>query len=52
MIENKEKDFYDHKDTNWGYPNFIPWKDVIDPEKGYIKDDMITLEVLFIVFVA
>lgn len=23
----------------------MPWNDVLDPEKGYIKDDTITLEV-------
>ncbi|XP_078583295.1 uncharacterized protein LOC144866000 [Branchiostoma floridae x Branchiostoma japonicum] len=29
---------------NWGFPKFLPWDDVCDPQKGYIKDDKIILE--------
>ncbi|CAG0888119.1 unnamed protein product [Darwinula stevensoni] len=33
------------KENDWGFSHFISWSDVCDPEKGYIKDDSITLEV-------
>ncbi|CAH2000333.1 unnamed protein product [Acanthoscelides obtectus] len=32
------------KEYNWGYTEFKTWNDVLNPEKGYIKDDIITLE--------
>ncbi|XP_071625483.1 speckle-type POZ protein-like [Temnothorax longispinosus] len=28
----------------WGYSNFMTWQDVLDPDRGFIKDDSITLE--------
>ncbi|XP_022916946.1 ubiquitin carboxyl-terminal hydrolase 7 isoform X1 [Onthophagus taurus] len=33
------------KENDWGFSHFMSWNDVLDPEKGYIKDDTITLEV-------
>ena len=33
------------KENDWGFSHFLSWNDVLDPEKGYIKDDAITLEV-------
>ncbi|XP_013142976.1 PREDICTED: ubiquitin carboxyl-terminal hydrolase 7 [Papilio polytes] len=33
------------KENDWGFSHFMSWSDVLDPEKGYIKDDSITLEV-------
>ncbi|XP_071522080.1 ubiquitin carboxyl-terminal hydrolase 7 isoform X1 [Panulirus ornatus] len=33
------------KENDWGFSHFMGWNDVLDPEKGYIKDDTITLEV-------
>lgn len=33
------------KENDWGFSHFLSWNDVLDPEKGYIKDDSITLEV-------
>ncbi|CAH0563456.1 unnamed protein product [Brassicogethes aeneus] len=33
------------KENDWGFSHFMAWNDVLDPEKGYIKDDSITLEV-------
>ncbi|XP_014235523.1 ubiquitin carboxyl-terminal hydrolase 7 [Trichogramma pretiosum] len=33
------------KENDWGFSHFMTWQDVLDPEKGYIKDDTITLEV-------
>ncbi|KAI8487233.1 hypothetical protein Bbelb_350310 [Branchiostoma belcheri] len=31
-------------DGDWGYPKFIPWHEVCDPQKGYIKNNKIILE--------
>ncbi|KAF7994192.1 hypothetical protein HCN44_011461 [Aphidius gifuensis] len=36
--------FY-NKENDWGFSHFMLWSDVLDPDKGYIKDDKITLEV-------
>lgn len=33
------------KENDWGFSHFMSWNDVLDPEKGYVKDDTITLEV-------
>ncbi|KAK2192630.1 hypothetical protein NP493_27g01010 [Ridgeia piscesae] len=33
------------KENDWGYSHFISWADLMDSEKGYVKDDSITLEV-------
>ncbi|XP_075231892.1 ubiquitin-specific protease 7 isoform X3 [Lycorma delicatula] len=33
------------KENDWGFSHFMAWADVLDPDKGYIKDDCITLEV-------
>lgn len=33
------------KENDWGFSNFMPWSDMTDPSKGYIKDDSIILEV-------
>ncbi|XP_063543803.1 uncharacterized protein LOC134752142 [Cydia strobilella] len=33
------------KKNGWGFPDFMKWDDVLDPERGYIKDDAITVEV-------
>jgi ubiquitin carboxyl-terminal hydrolase 7 len=33
------------KENDWGFSHFMSWQDVLDPEKGFIKDDSITLEV-------
>ncbi|XP_078613587.1 uncharacterized protein LOC144883162 [Branchiostoma floridae x Branchiostoma japonicum] len=35
--------FYGESD-NWGFPDFMPWDEVCDPLKGYIKDDTVILE--------
>lgn len=36
---------FNSKENDWGFSHFMAWNDVLDPEKGYIKDDAITLEV-------
>lgn len=33
------------KENDWGFSHFHNWSDIVDPEKGWIKDDSITLEV-------
>lgn len=33
------------KENDWGFSHFMAWNDVSDPEKGFIKDDSIILEV-------
>ncbi|ELT89456.1 hypothetical protein CAPTEDRAFT_149911 [Capitella teleta] len=33
------------KENDWGFSHFISWNDLLDPERGYIKDDSVTLEV-------
>lgn len=33
------------KENDWGFSHFMSWQDVLDPEKGFIKDDTIVLEV-------
>ncbi|KAJ9600814.1 hypothetical protein L9F63_001026, partial [Diploptera punctata] len=33
------------KENDWGFSHFMSWQDVLDPEKGFIKEDSITLEV-------
>lgn len=33
------------KENDWGFSHFISWNDLLDPEKGYVKDDRVTLEV-------
>ncbi|XP_039289930.1 ubiquitin carboxyl-terminal hydrolase 7 isoform X2 [Nilaparvata lugens] len=36
--------FY-YKENDWGFSHFMTWSEVMDPDKGYIEDDAITLEV-------
>jgi ubiquitin carboxyl-terminal hydrolase 7 len=33
------------RENDWGFSHFMTWQDVIDAEKGFIKDDSIALEV-------
>lgn len=33
------------KENDWGFSHFMAWNDILDPEKGFIKDDTIILEV-------
>ncbi|KAK3090560.1 hypothetical protein FSP39_012693 [Pinctada imbricata] len=33
------------KENDWGYSHFMAWNDMMDPSKGFVKDDKITLEV-------
>lgn len=33
------------KENDWGFSHYMNWPDVMDPEKGFIKDDKVTFEV-------
>ena len=33
------------KENDWGFSHYMTWNEVLDPEKGYIKDDCVTFEV-------
>lgn len=33
------------KENDWGFSHFLSWADISDPEKGFLKDDTIILEV-------
>ena len=34
-----------HKENDWGFSNFMFMNEILDPSKGYVKDDCIILEV-------
>lgn len=38
------------KENDWGFSHFMTWQDVLDPDRGFIKDDSITLEVCNIIY--
>ncbi|XP_053388715.1 ubiquitin carboxyl-terminal hydrolase 7-like [Mercenaria mercenaria] len=33
------------KENDWGYSNFLPWNELLDPDKGFFKDDKVILQV-------
>ena len=33
------------KENDWGFSQYLTWADLVDPDKGYIKDDSVTFEV-------
>ncbi|XP_050346295.1 ubiquitin carboxyl-terminal hydrolase 7-like isoform X1 [Nymphalis io] len=35
---------YHCKEDDWGFAHFISWKNLIDPDNGFVKDDSITIE--------
>lgn len=45
MILSEIQHLFYSKENDWGFSHFMTWQDVLDPEKGFIKDDSITLEV-------
>ncbi|XP_021358377.1 ubiquitin carboxyl-terminal hydrolase 7-like isoform X1 [Mizuhopecten yessoensis] len=36
--------FY-NKENDWGYSHFMAWNELMDPSRGFVKDDKISLEV-------
>lgn len=50
--QQKEKDFtrkishlFYSKENDWGFSHYMSWSEVVDAEKGFIKDDSVTFEV-------
>ncbi|XP_063362143.1 ubiquitin carboxyl-terminal hydrolase 7-like isoform X2 [Cydia amplana] len=35
---------YHCKEDDWGFGHFISWKDLLNPDNGFVKDDSITIE--------
>jgi len=33
------------KENDWGFSHYMSWNEVLDPEKGYVKDDAVIFEV-------
>jgi ubiquitin carboxyl-terminal hydrolase 7 len=33
------------KENDWGFSHYMSWHEVVDPEKGFLKDDSVTFEV-------
>ncbi|XP_014681204.1 PREDICTED: ubiquitin carboxyl-terminal hydrolase 7-like [Priapulus caudatus] len=44
-FQRKIQHLFYSKENDWGFSHFVPWSDVLDTDKGYVKDDTITLEV-------
>ncbi|XP_071578519.1 uncharacterized protein [Temnothorax nylanderi] len=44
-FSRKIKHLFNSKESDWGFKHFITWQDVLDPDKGFIKDISITFEV-------
>jgi len=44
-FQRKIQHLFYSKENDWGYSHFIPWNELLDPEKGFCKDDKITLQV-------
>ncbi|GMR54646.1 hypothetical protein PMAYCL1PPCAC_24841, partial [Pristionchus mayeri] len=38
---------YKYDTDNWGYSHIVKWSDLVDREKGFIKDGKITVEIYF-----
>ncbi|CAG2105168.1 unnamed protein product, partial [Medioppia subpectinata] len=44
-IPRKIQHIFYSKENDWGFSHFLGWNDILDVEKGHIKDDAIILEV-------
>lgn len=44
-INRKITHVFYSKENDWGFSHFVGWSEISDPEKGYVKDDTIILEV-------
>lgn len=45
LLTRKIQHAFYSKENDWGFSHFAAWNDILDPEKGYVKDDSIILEV-------
>lgn len=41
----KIKHLFYSKENDWGFSHFLAWNELVDPDKGYVQDDTIHLEV-------
>lgn len=41
----KIKHLFHSKENDWGFTSYMPWDDLMDPNVGYVQDDIIMLEV-------
>lgn len=44
-FKRKIQHLFYSKENDWGFSTFVAWNEILDPDKGYNKDDTITLEV-------
>ena len=44
-FERKISHMFYSKENDWGFSHYMTWAEVLDPDKGYIKDDTVTFEV-------
>uniref|UniRef100_A0A914XR04 BTB domain-containing protein n=1 Tax=Plectus sambesii TaxID=2011161 RepID=A0A914XR04_9BILA len=35
---------FNYNSNNWGFPSFMEWSDILNPEKGFIKGDRVIVE--------
>lgn len=41
----KLRHLFDNQENMWGFPRFISWNDVVNPDSIYMQNDCITVEV-------
>ncbi|XP_071625495.1 speckle-type POZ protein-like [Temnothorax longispinosus] len=44
-FSRKIEHLFNSKENDWGFRHFMTWQAVLNPDRGFIKDDSITLEV-------
>eukprot|EP00080_Pristionchus_pacificus_P007004 PDM67024.1 BTB domain-containing protein [Pristionchus pacificus] len=47
LLEKTYKQTFNHEYASWGYLEFYKWEDLLNEEKGFIKDNKIIIEVRF-----
>lgn len=45
QISRRIQHVFYSKENDWGFSHFLSWPDITDPQKGFLKDDTIILEV-------
>uniref|UniRef100_A0A914C9G7 BTB domain-containing protein n=1 Tax=Acrobeloides nanus TaxID=290746 RepID=A0A914C9G7_9BILA len=40
---------FSYNSNNWGFPSFMEWSEIINPEKGFIRSDRVVVEAHIIV---
>lgn len=41
----KKTPLHTRKENDWGFSYFLPWSEIAEPEKGYLKNDCLIFEV-------